>query len=86
MIYLFYIKYINMYFNFIVLYHYGLVQVAEDDLFLLTIGCVPYSNCIILVQLNLLLVELLSYDVIVSIYEQIEINCTPIMLVFEKLI
>ena len=56
-----------MYSNLIMIYLDGLVYFVEDDLYLLTIGCDLDMNCIVLVQLNCLLVELLLDDIAVSI-------------------
>ena len=62
---------INMYYNSIMLYLDGLVQFLEYDLFALTLGYDLDMNCVMLVQLNLLLVELVLDDDIVSIMNRL---------------
>ena len=67
MIFFGYYEYINMYYNSIILFIDVLVYFVENDLFPLTLAYDLDMNYVVLVQLTWLLVELLLYDVILSI-------------------
>ena len=67
MIYFQHYGYINMYYISIMLYFDGFVQFVEDDLFPINLGYDLDLNYVMLVKLNLLSVELLLDDDIVSI-------------------
>ncbi len=58
-----------------------MVYFVEDDIFSLTLGFDLDMNCVVLVQLTLLLVELIIDDVIVSIMNIFEMNYSTTMLV-----
>ena len=60
-----------MYYKSIILFLNGLFYFVEDDLFPLTVCCDLDMNCVMLVQLTCLFVQLLSNDVIILIMNKL---------------